>query len=510
MHIAVHAVVSDHLNYDGKINPGENVRLQLRFENNTVTAVPRWHVFPQNESVPLCAHNVLRFALPVAPGADAVTTYDPANPDSYLAVSIPQDQPPGVLRLPVALFAEHAGFTLDTLVLQVEALSERPEPGQLLHIAGNATGTLDYRILQQWAVQPHRYRVDVISEDYEDALLRVTDETAGVQVADSIPFPDDIGHNFPLIDGWKLTRGSAFAQILYDAQGKPVDVPSPDAQWSAPERAWFMPYDGNLLNGNLFFGSALRAYDLHPVRLIFDRTLGQKAYTWLRGGNPSYGFTGYNEIPVRAYDISDTAAPRQITLGFVEDSRSPLQNGTWDPGTPGDREYLFIFADDYHESPESAYQDRLINSAQELPISFALWPMRDTSKAMFEDGDTYTITPRIPVSHRDVYILDLTTMSVTRTGAAPQHYVLHAAYPQPLGAASGRRAVVDFETPEAGAVRLELYDLLGRKLRTLASGRWEAGRHSVLLDGNNLRAGTYFYVLTARQTRLVRRLVILR
>ncbi len=510
MHVAVDAVVSDHLNYDGKINPGENVRLQLRFENSSLAAVDRWHVFPQNESVALCEQNALRCALPVAPDANAATTYDPADANSYLAVSIPQDQPPGVMRLPVALFGEIVGFKRDTLLLEVEEMTADPGTGQLEHVAGNASGTLDYRIAQQWAVKPHRYRIDVISEDHEDALLRVTDETAGVQVADSIPFPDDIGHSFPLIDGWKLLKGSAFAQILYDAQGRPVDIPLPEAHWSAPERAWFTPYDGNLLDGYSFFGSALRAYDLHPVRLVFDSTQGQKAYTWLRGGNPSYGFTGYNEIPVRAYDISDTAAPRQITLGFVEDSRSPLQNGTWDPGTPGDREYLFIFADDYHETPQSAYQDQLLTRAPELPIYYALWPMRDTSKTMFEDGDMYTIIPRIPVSHRDAYILDLTMMSVPDGSVAASQYTLYAAYPQPLGAATGRRAVIAFDTPEAGELRLELYDLLGRKVRTLANGRFDAGRHHVGLDGDNLHAGTYFYMLTTRQTRLVRRLVILR
>ena len=46
VHVSVNAIVSDHLNYNGRANPGESIRLQLRIDNGTVTDVPRWHILP--------------------------------------------------------------------------------------------------------------------------------------------------------------------------------------------------------------------------------------------------------------------------------------------------------------------------------------------------------------------------------------------------------------------------------------------------------------------------------
>jgi flagellar hook assembly protein FlgD len=52
--------------------------------------------------------------------------------------------------------------------------------------------------------------------------------------------------------------------------------------------------------------------------------------------------------------------------------------------------------------------------------------------------------------------------------------------------------------PEAGKVKLEIYDLLSNAMRTLVSKEMSAGRHEALWDGRNqggrtVAVGIYFY-----------------
>lgn len=61
-------------------------------------------------------------------------------------------------------------------------------------------------------------------------------------------------------------------------------------------------------------------------------------------------------------------------------------------------------------------------------------------------------------------------------------------------------------------IKLTVYDILGREVRTVISGRLSSGSHTINWDGRNARgqrvpAGVYFYVLQSGPTRLVKRLV---
>lgn len=57
---------------------------------------------------------------------------------------------------------------------------------------------------------------------------------------------------------------------------------------------------------------------------------------------------------------------------------------------------------------------------------------------------------------------------------------------------------IQFALPEPGRVRLALYDLRGRQIRTLLQGEWTPGLHSIVWDGCDdfgrlLPSGVYFY-----------------
>ena len=81
----------------------------------------------------------------------------------------------------------------------------------------------------------------------------------------------------------------------------------------------------------------------------------------------------------------------------------------------------------------------------------------------------------------------------TEEAATPQALALHAAYPNPFRAATQ----LAFETPEAGPVRLTVYDALGRTVATLVDERLAAGPHTVRWNAAGLAAGLYIARLEA-------------
>jgi hypothetical protein len=94
--------------------------------------------------------------------------------------------------------------------------------------------------------------------------------------------------------------------------------------------------------------------------------------------------------------------------------------------------------------------------------------------------------------------------------AIPQHFALHPNQPNP----SGTSTVIRYDLPVASPVRLQVFDLLGRKVATLTEGRYPAGFHAVAWDlrdasGAPVRPGVYIYRLVAGDFHARRKMSIL-
>ncbi|RME19069.1 MAG: T9SS C-terminal target domain-containing protein [Candidatus Zixiibacteriota bacterium] len=81
----------------------------------------------------------------------------------------------------------------------------------------------------------------------------------------------------------------------------------------------------------------------------------------------------------------------------------------------------------------------------------------------------------------------------------PERFALHQNYPNPFNPAT----TLAFDLPAPSDVRLAVYDLQGRLVKTVAAGRYEAGRHSAVWDGSDaagvpVSSGVYFYRLTVQ------------
>ncbi len=101
-----------------------------------------------------------------------------------------------------------------------------------------------------------------------------------------------------------------------------------------------------------------------------------------------------------------------------------------------------------------------------------------------------------------VSIRALTGTAVDGSGARPRPAALHAPAPNPFT----DRAVVALELASDAHVRVEAFDVLGRRVGRLHEGPLGAGRHTLVWDAQGLSAGVYVLraVVDGAETRLVR------
>jgi bacillolysin len=79
-------------------------------------------------------------------------------------------------------------------------------------------------------------------------------------------------------------------------------------------------------------------------------------------------------------------------------------------------------------------------------------------------------------------------------------------YPNPFNPST----TIEFDLPVKGHVDLDVMNMLGQKVATLANGRFEAGSHKVLFDAKTLPNGIYIYRLSANGESRIRKMVLMK
>ncbi|MCH8838675.1 MAG: T9SS type A sorting domain-containing protein, partial [Candidatus Marinimicrobia bacterium] len=93
----------------------------------------------------------------------------------------------------------------------------------------------------------------------------------------------------------------------------------------------------------------------------------------------------------------------------------------------------------------------------------------------------------------------------------PERYSLVQNYPNPFNPAT----TISFGLPEPGFTRVEVFDILGRTVRTLVDGYYEAGTYKVIWDGKegqgkSAGSGVYFYSIHSNGFTATRKMILLK
>jgi hypothetical protein len=104
---------------------------------------------------------------------------------------------------------------------------------------------------------------------------------------------------------------------------------------------------------------------------------------------------------------------------------------------------------------------------------------RNDSDAQMEMAGTVAVN--------EASAMELASKSIA---SIPDEFALEGTYPNPFR----QSATIKMDLPEKASVTVEVYDLLGRKVKTAHNGQMSAGAgQTVSISGSDLSSGTYFY-----------------
>ena len=262
---------------------------------------------------------------------------------------------------------------------------------------------------------------------------------------------------------------------------------------------------------------------------------------------------GSNESLLGIVDVTDKSAPVGLSTAtypnasyvhqgwFTDDQRYFLQNDElddlvsngyrtiiWDLADLDDPEVLTIYEGPVATTDHNLYikgnraylanyQSGLrildisdISSPEEIAF-FDTYPL-DNFKGF---GGAWTAYPYLEsglilVSSREQGLFVLTTSPVPVSNETADRistsYHLAQNYPNPVQ----DKTIIPYELPEATDVTIEVWDLLGRRVRTLYSGVQPAGQHELELHVGDLPNGLYLYRFSTATYSSTRRFVVAR
>lgn len=98
------------------------------------------------------------------------------------------------------------------------------------------------------------------------------------------------------------------------------------------------------------------------------------------------------------------------------------------------------------------------------------------------------------------------TLLLETTGLIPLTYELSQNYPNPFNPVT----TIKYQLPNDGLVKIAVYDVLGKEVKTLVNSFRQAGAYEVKLDAGDLASGVYFYRMTSGSFADLKKLIVLK
>jgi choice-of-anchor B domain-containing protein len=105
----------------------------------------------------------------------------------------------------------------------------------------------------------------------------------------------------------------------------------------------------------------------------------------------------------------------------------------------------------------------------------------------------------------DIELENILTAIDENQTANPRFYQLKQNYPNPFNPST----TIEYNLPENANVKIEVFSLTGKKIKTLVNGLQNKGLYSVTFDAENLVSGIYFYKLETKQFTEIKRMILI-
>lgn len=118
-----------------------------------------------------------------------------------------------------------------------------------------------------------------------------------------------------------------------------------------------------------------------------------------------------------------------------------------------------------------------------------------------EDGKYYYRLKQVDYNGRYEF-----SDEVEVTVTSPATFALGQNYPNPFNPST----TISYSIPQAGFVKLAIYNILGQEVAMLVNGAMETGNYKIAFDASSLSTGTYFYKLENGQQTLVKKMLLIK
>jgi choice-of-anchor B domain-containing protein len=246
-----------------------------------------------------------------------------------------------------------------------------------------------------------------------------------------------------------------------------------------------------------------------------------------------YAYMSYYCEGVHVVDIADPAKPQEVA--FYDINGTALCNGyssTW--GVDPFSNIIFasdmqrgLYAFEFADHPAANIAGQVVDARTNAPVPGAMvsflseypstrtnaagkfdiaWFRNDTVRVVTEAlgyrPDTSVVLTTVTGKTSPVIRLVPLTTGVEQPQELPKNFALLASYPNPLALSQSAPAQIAFRLPQRENVQIEIFNVLGQRVRALLNAPAEAGEHSILWNGiddrgQRVAAGIYLVHLRA-------------
>lgn len=203
-------------------------------------------------------------------------------------------------------------------------------------------------------------------------------------------------------------------------------------------------------------------------------------------------------------DLVAPAAPTNLTSMISPDNENHIRLN-WSANTESDIAGYLV----YYGSESGVYEGVMANEG-ESPITistfenFDLSGLPDAGSQYFFILKAFDLSGNVSEASNETETTIAT--SIFEDKELPSSFSMEQNYPNPFNPSTN----ISYKIPESANVELTLYDMLGRKLTTIFSGRKAPGSYEITVDLSSYSSGIYLYRMQAGTFVQTRRLTLIK
>jgi len=239
------------------------------------------------------------------------------------------------------------------------------------------------------------------------------------------------------------------------------------------------------------------------VPTLFDSTASGMVSTTLKVVAISRGGSRYESEPAEGYSVDNLvpAAP----VGFMAALVSNEVQLSWEESQDKDFNYFAVY-----KSLNAGFEPNKTNLVATLTgTQFADTDIEMENKYYYKVS-TFDFSGNESAPSDEVSVL-VTGVGSKKNQSTPTEFSLAQNYPNPFNPTT----VIQFGVPQAEQVTVDIFNIRGVHVRTLANGKFSAGYHTLTWDGRDelgqvVSAGAYLYRLESKSSTINKKMIFLK